>query len=337
MGAESPKIQTSPQMQRTLFITNVEHLKILSNLGDGEKIGDKLRITNDRLFIQKLITPSFHTLAGDLETHFLNTTGAVAYSIEESQPFPSDEAANSFLVERLMEVRTFLQMLWLVKDNSVNVDLGYLEHPYKSSVATKTNVTRNSIAHIFSNSQGEVLATEFSRDELRKARHLFREFSGGSKVKFQIAIDEGLSRFERAFYFMQAARASSDLGVKIANYCICFETLFSTDVQELSHKLGERIACFLEKDVPNRLSLFQTIKKAYAVRSKIVHGSKGSPKAAASIKESSVSCDGIVRRILLQIIEEPSFQKYFFESPSNKDLEDYFVALVLTGTSSHTE
>lgn len=329
MGAESPEIQIPPQMQRTLFITNVEHLKILSNLGDGEKIGDKLRLTNDRLFIQKLITPAFHKLAGDLETHFLNTTGAVAYFIEESQPFPSDEAANSFLVEHLIEVRTFLQMLWLVKANSVNVDLGYLEHPYKSSVATKTSVTRNSIAHIFSTSRGEVLTTEFSREELRKARQLFREFSGGTKRRFQIAIDEELSRFERAFYFMSAARASSDLGVKIANYCICFETLFSTDVQELSHKLAERIACFLEKDLPNRISVFQTIKKAYAVRSKVIHGSKGSPKAAAQINEGSVSCDNIVRRIFLRIIEEPSFRKYFLGAPSDKDFEDYFITLIL--------
>jgi hypothetical protein len=201
-------------------------------------------------------------------------------------------------------------------------------------VATKTELTRNSIAHIFSTSRGEFLTTEFSREELRKARHLFREFSGGTKLKFQIAIDEGLSRFERAFYFMQAARASSDLGVKIANYCICFETLFSTDIQELSHKLGERIACFLEKDVAKRLSLFQTIKKAYAVRSKIVHGSKGSSKAAASIKESSVSCDGIVRRILLQIIENPSIQKYFLGAVSDKELEEHFVRLVLGSTTS---
>jgi len=306
----------------------------LSNLGNGERIGDKLHITNDRLFIESLLTPAFYKIAGDLESSYLKTTGAVVYCIEETQTFPNDDAANSFLVKHLIEVRSFLQMLWLVKDNSVNVDLGYLEHPYKSTRATKTNVTRNSIAHVFSTSRGEVLTTEFSREELRRARHLFREFSGGTKLGSQIAIDEGLSRFERAFYFMQAARASSDLGVKIANYCVCFETLFSTDVQELSHKLGERIACFLEKDLTNRISVFQKIKKAYAVRSKVIHGSKGSLKAAPQIKEASVSCDNIVRRIFLQIIEGPSLQKYFWGAASDKDLEDYFIALVLTGTSS---
>ena len=92
-------------MQKNLFIANVEHLKISSDLGHGEKITDKILITNDRLFIENILTPLFYKLAGDLETHYLKTAGAVAYSIEESESFADDEAANSFLLKRLAEVR----------------------------------------------------------------------------------------------------------------------------------------------------------------------------------------------------------------------------------------
>jgi len=88
-------------MQKNLFITNVEHLKILSNLAHGEKISDNIFITNDGPFIENLLTPVFHKIAGDLEARYLKTAGAVAYSIEETQPFPDDETTISFLLERL--------------------------------------------------------------------------------------------------------------------------------------------------------------------------------------------------------------------------------------------
>jgi hypothetical protein len=316
-------------MEKTLFITNVEHLKISVNLGRGEKLTDRIFITNDRPFIENLLTPFFHTVAGDLEAHFLKNAGAVAYSIEESQPLPNDEAANAFLLERLGDVRIFMQMLWLVKDNSVNVDLAYLEHPYKSSKTTRANLTRNSFSRVFSTAHGEVLTTEFSREELRRARHIRRDSKWTLEMRPQVAAEERFTRFDRALYFLQAARVSSDLGVKIANYCICFETLFSTDSQELSHKLGERIACFLEKDLSGRITIFQTIKKAYAIRSRVVHGGKGSSKLAEQLKEVSVSCNNIVRRLLLRILEEPSLEKYFRLPASDKEVEEYFISLVL--------
>ena len=316
-------------MQKNLFIANVEYLRISSNLGHGEKITDKIFITNDGSFIENLLSPFFHEVAGTLEAHYLKNTGAVAYSIEETQPFPDDEAAIRFLLERLAEVKVFLQMLWLVKDNSVNVDLGYLEHPYKSAKPGRTNVSRNSFAHVFSTARGDVLTTEFTREELRRARHLRRDSKWTVVLTPQVATDERFTRYDRAFYFLQAARASSDLGVKIANYCICFEALFSTDPQELSHKLGERIACFLEKDPANRIDVFHTIKRAYAIRSKIVHGGKGSSKLWEQLREVSVSCDSIVRRILVRIIEESSFQRYFQQATSDKEVEEYFVSLVL--------
>jgi hypothetical protein len=316
-------------MHKNLFIANVEHLKISSDLGHGEKITDKILITNDRLFIENLLTPLFYKLAGDLEAHYLKTAGAVAYSIEESESFADHEAANSFLLKRLGEVRMFLLMLWLVKDNSVNVDLGYLEDPYKSPKPGRTNVTRNSFSQVFSTARGDVLTTEFTREELRRARHLRRDSQWSFELKPQVATEERFTRFDRACYFLQAARVSSDLGVKIANYCICFETLFSTDPLELSHKLGERIACFLENDPANRINVFHLIKRAYVIRSKVVHGGKGSSKLSEQLKELSESCDNIVRRILVRILEESPLERYFQQPTSDKEVEEYFISLVL--------
>ncbi len=316
-------------MQKNLFITNVESLKIATNLGRGDKITDKIFITNDRPFIEDLLTPAFGQIAGSLEAYYLRNSEAVAYSIEETPSSLDHEAAIAFILERLAEVRVFLQMLWMVKDNSVNIDLGYLEYPYKDNKAFKTNVSRNSFANVFSTAAAEDLVTEFTRDELRMARHLLRDLKMTIDRRPQIAADERYTRFDRAFYFVQAARASSDLGVKIANYCICFETLFSTDSQEISHKLAERIACFLEKTSAPRLDLFHSIKKSYAIRSRVIHGGKGSSRLREQLKEGSISCDNILRRILVRILNDPSLQRYFREPIPDKDAEEYFVSLVL--------
>jgi hypothetical protein len=316
-------------MQKNLFIANIENLRILANLGHGEKLTDTILITNDRLIIENLLSPSFYEIAGTLEAHYLKTTGAVAYSIEETQAFSNEQTAISFLLGRLGEVKVFMQMLWLVKDNSVNVDLGYLEYPFKTMKLSRTNVSRNSFAHVFTTARGDVLTTEFTRDELRRARYLRRDSKWTVVLTPQVAADERFTRYDRAFYFLQAARGSSDLGVKIANYCTCFETLFSTDSQELSHKLGERIACFLEKDPAERINVFHAIKRAYAIRSKVVHGGKGSSRLSEQLKEVSVSCDNIMRRILIRILDEPSLQKYFQHPTSDKDVEEYFTSLVL--------
>jgi hypothetical protein len=60
-------------MQKILFIANVEHLILSSNLARGEKIGDKILVTNDKLFIDNLLTPVFYKVAGDLEANYLNS------------------------------------------------------------------------------------------------------------------------------------------------------------------------------------------------------------------------------------------------------------------------
>jgi hypothetical protein len=115
-------------MQKVLFIANLENLKISSPLGRGEKIGENFFITNDHDLVTGLITPIFSKLAGEIEAYHLRISDAVVYFIEEHQPFSDDREAISFLNANLSHVQLFLQYLWLVKDNSVNVEIGYLEY-----------------------------------------------------------------------------------------------------------------------------------------------------------------------------------------------------------------
>lgn len=315
---------------KVLFIAGIERLQVSSDLERGEKIGESLRITNDESVIRELLTPDFHSVAGSLEASALPKSGAVLYSVDECSPFVDEQAGISFLNERLGEAQVFLQMLWFVKDNSATVEAGYLEHPYKGY---RPRVSRNFIPSLYSTARGEYVAVEFSREELRKARGLFQVWSPSEFLWSPHVTVEIQTRLARGFYFLQGARARPDLGLKIATYCTCLEALFSTDTQELSHKLAERIACFLETGHKERIKVFNDVKTAYGIRSKIIHGAGGSQRMRETIGNASVSLDEILRRVLLRIVATPSISAVFAQNRTGKDIEDYFLSLVLGASS----
>jgi hypothetical protein len=310
---------------KVLFITGIENLSISPNLGRGEKIQD-LFITNDSAVINSLITPQFSLIAGTLEAAYLRKAGAVIYSVETCNSFPDETIALSYLSQRLGRIRSFPQMLWLVKDNAANVEFGFIEYPYKS---TFSSVSRTSFSSVYTNAVGTSDSVTFSRDELRKARLLFKDnFTNAVVLDFQVVRGKG-TRFDRALYFLQAARLSSDIGVKITNYSTGFEALFATDAQELSHKLSERIACFLETNSELRKQLFKDLKKSYSIRSKVVHGATGSKNLEPSAKEAVKLCDETLRQCLLKILEDEALQHRFARLSKESDMENYFLSLIL--------
>lgn len=314
--------------QKVLFITNVEHLEISTDLGRGEKVGDRFWITNNREVVTGLVSSVFRKVAGALEAAYLEKASAAAYSVEDAPDFADNSVALAFLRRRLADVHMFLHVLWLEKDNAANVDLGYLEHPYRGRPGS--NISRNNFNHWNTTATGAVGPVIFSRDELRSARRQYASLAAEELVVGHQVATEPHSRFDRAFYFLQAARGAGDLGVKISNYCTAFEAIFATDTQELSHKLAERIAVFLETDKARRLELFRGVKKAYGFRSKTVHGVRGSPKFEKSVQAAAVLCDDVARRVFRRIIEDRALSGRFFSHKGEADMDDYFTRLVLT-------
>lgn len=63
------------------------------------------------------------------------------------------------------------------------------------------------------------------------------------------------------------------------------EALLSTQNNEITHILAERIAVLTEKDASMRLDVYKTVKELYGVRSKITHG-KSFPKKGTQNWES---------------------------------------------------
>ena len=168
-----------------------------------------------------------------------------------------------------------------------------------------------------------ITPTEISVGELEKLEHLFQNSI------FPLLIypehQTNLSRLSMVLKYLDSSRRSQELGLKISFYCMCFESLFSTDTTELSHKISERIAFFLGETPETRVKIYQNVKSAYSIRSKVVHGDNISSKSFEQMLEVALFCDNTLRNILNEIF---SSEKYFqiFQSDT-KTLERFLIDL----------
>jgi hypothetical protein len=103
--------------------------------------------------------------------------------------------------------------------------------------------------------RGGAHVTSFTPTEINAARHFMTKVLPLFQYDFRVESNSvspaklgsqtGAKRLARAMYFCSVARSQLDLGVGIVNYCTVFESLFSTDASELSHKVSHRTAIFI--------------------------------------------------------------------------------------------
>lgn len=139
------------------------------------------------------------------------------------------------------------------------------------------------------------------------------------------AFSKNLSRLSRFVGFIEASRSESNLGIRISLYMTCLEILFTTDASELTQKLSQRVACFLSDSKAERISTFRTIKRAYLIRSTVVHGDCLKPRLEAELSNICVEIDDILRRLFNLIMSDPQHKAIF--GKNDQDLEDYFLNL----------
>ena len=116
--------------------------------------------------------------------------------------------------------------LWLVRDNAVNRELGFLEHDVPVQGPTHAS---NFIAALFSNARGATEPVAFSVDEVRQAAGYFKSFflpvmfglppdadlttaerSADKSARLIPISAKGVNRLSRLLYFLSAARAAND-------------------------------------------------------------------------------------------------------------------------------
>lgn len=236
-------------------------------------------------------------------------------------------------------IHEFLFCLWLIKDNSVNADLGFI---FSVDEDGKEVGSSNKRSSLYTCADGCRKTEQFTRAELVEARELYERLHEMGKDKVRsptlrpaeqvettgmIISADSVRALSRATFFVDSARDCSDLSVKIAHYMTCLEVLFSTDSSEISHKLAERIALFLENRFEERKQLFNRVKRLYSARSRVVHGDVFTEKKTKSLGDLSKDADDLLRRVLRRILASDYLCAQFEDTPESK--EEFFVDLVL--------
>lgn len=304
------------------FVTALYNFEIIGNLGRGDKILDSTFITNDTKIINSLIDAEVAPIIGNIEVDAINNAKVVIYS---NETLPPDMTPDKYLIIKLYQVQTFLSSTWLYDNNSINDEVGYLIYHDKN----RTYVTSNSIPNVYTMPNGQSTYCKMSRETLREVRNFYREFVDIPILGFSKPVSlltKGNSRISRTLYHIVSSRAESDILLKITGYCSALETLFSTNQAELSHQLSERVAFFLGDSPEERITLFRNAKKAYALRSKIVHGNAVKSSELEKVIESSEFCDSILRKILRIIISSEKNLGLFSENPPI--IDEYFLGLI---------
>jgi hypothetical protein len=319
------------------FIAKLYDIRILSSLSRGKKIDEKARISNGQMNFKRIFDNEvFKDSIGRLEANaFENST--YVYEVGEysdlKKVFDIEYPQHIYLNYLMRKIQVFLTSLWLVKDNSVNLELGFLQI-YPDDRPIQGTIHSNSIASSPNNCYGEYAETTFTSDELELAIKYFNILleedsdlkENGDRLPSRNPLAKGSARIGRALYFLFLARDESVLPLKIMSYCSVLECLFTSDSSEVTHKVSERFARFMGETYDERQRYFKLAKDLYKIRSKAVHGQvvKDTPETMRGFLKD---IDSAVRVIFSEYFTDVEGYEVF--EYNNDDYEKWFTELIL--------
>ncbi|HZG26839.1 MAG TPA: hypothetical protein VE079_00130 [Ensifer sp.] len=315
---------------KTIFLCGLDQISVPQTLHRGERFADEYYVTTDKLLINSLIIEFADTL-GKVETDYLlGRASAVVYRIGEIEVDERgiETSLSKRIIEDMLVLKRLELALWLEKDNAANFDRAWLLAHTKRGAVVHTNswAARASLA------DGSYDPVVFSSEELRRARRVKAPLpSYLQSTDAPTLLTKGTMRIQRFQYFIGAARAITDVAMKITQYCSGLEALVSTTQQELSHQVSERVSALLELPGDQRISTFKLVKKAYGYRSKAVHGNSFKEFEVKQLRECSKSLDQVCRRLFGVYFEENSRFRSALED-SDENLTEFFT-VVLMGAS----
>ena len=305
------------------FVTSLYHFKPDTPLGANWSIAGDLKISNSKSVAARLITNQLPSRIGELELQRILSGDPFVYTVAT---FPLDEATEenqlSLLFTCMVHTQQFMNMLWLVKDNSVNFELGFLQYPFTKGPGM-VRVSSNGLNRAFCKADGNRSQVIFNANEIKEAIAYHRLFFGGRAFELfdpsspRVPVGE-ITRLSRAIYFLQAARATWNLPEKVAFYCTSFESLVSTSPTELAHQVAERVAFLIGADGSDSVEVYRNLKRAYGTRSKLVHGGKLTSGTERYLTDSK-NCDTYLRRLIHVLIGDQQVRDAIEQNPEKVD------------------
>lgn len=317
-------------MRNFKFITTLRFLEVREKIEGHFSLMPGIDLINDKKKIHEILDEEFRGVMGQIEfNHFIHSNHILFCEADESI-FPKLQSSNQALVVWLGWLNMLINDSWLVKDNAMVCEVAYAQMVKKNH----TEWSNNYLGYSNSLSSGQQYANAvFTQEELsqwesqsyRLQKYLHSNDSGA----FSSFINKKYSRIGRALKFIFAACKEPHSAIKISHYCSAFESLFSTDSAELSHKLSERVALFLKSFDFDPIAVFDDMKSFYSVRSKVTHGDVIQPSKEIEIPKLSEKCDNYLRSIINFILNEKMLRELF---DGNKNVFDnHFKKLLLVG------
>lgn len=310
-------------MRNFKFITTLRFLEVPEEIPESFSLMPGIDLINDRNKIQETINDELKSIAGTIESSYLLNSNHLLVCEADETDFPKPFGSNEALVLWLVWVDMLINDSWLVKDNAMACEVAYA----KMTDGKHTEWSNNYLAYSPSLSSGEqYVSSEFTNDDITKWESLSHSLqsylhANNSGTLFSF-INKEYSRIGRSFRFIYAARKEPHPAIKISHYCSAFESLFSTDNSELSHKLSERVALFLKPLGFDPLIVFDDMKSFYNIRSKVTHGDNVQPSKELEVPILSSKCDAYLRSIVLSIIKDNDMRQLF--DGNKQAFEEYF-------------
>lgn len=314
-------------MKKYKFISTLRFLNIEVKLNEPFTLIPGIDLINDEKKISEILDDEFQSIAGKIETeHFKNANHIIFCEFDESMMnFPN---SNQALTTWIIWVDLLIKDAWLVKDNAISCEIAYM----KMTEGIYSEWSNNSLFSPPSFSSGEKYKEiKFSYEDLveweSQSNKLQTYLHEKNSSIYNSFINKEYSRLGRSLRFITASRKESHPAIKIAHYCSAFESLFSTDNSELSHKLSERVALFLKNYGYDPLVVYDDIKSFYNIRSKVTHGDSLQDKKIDTIPNLSIKCDDYLRFTINTILNDTKLIDIF---DSKKEIqEEYFKKLIL--------
>lgn len=327
------------------ILTNIYYLQFDNNVPDTVDIVNIKYSKNNLIRSTKFYTEEAKGLIGQILTAKDYQIYVYAYQFLDVT-YVKEELGYDEITFHLSEyaamvnrhVAIFLSSLWFVKDNSIFIEFTYAIAEAQMDVKPASIILNNRpvttctcsyIQSVFSEEELDYSISIFNK--LYKICENFKNSVNDKRIVESLDQFHPLNRFEklnvrypiynrieRAMLFLDRVRESTDLLLKIANYCMVLECLFSTEKSDIGSKLSQRIALYIGNDYQERIWIKKFITDCYTIRSTYVHGSRiskedtkvGSNKhglfTEKSLLDHSENLDKLLRVILTLIINRDS-------------------------------
>ena len=305
-----------------MFISAFRYLSITSPLKDHFTLLPGVNISNMNSKKQELIDDQIIRMIGIIElNHLMSSPNIVFYDFSKKDLRGNE--VEKFLLILLIWIKSLFKSAWVLFDHNMDCESAFLFHFIDGQLV---KCTSNFLAQRSTRADCSINEISIEIDSLREWERIHHKINTYFHTKessdLRFFMEKGYCRSGRALQFIESARNSRNIGFKIAHYISAFEALFSTSPTELAHKLSERVAYLLGAYGYSKIEVFQNMKAAYEMRSKLVHGDSISDKKIDGMSRLSICCDNYLRKIMQLLFSEIDLKKEIDVAPNK--LDNYF-------------